>query len=175
MKKKKRAKASSSTAKDTDDTSIARARKIDIRWHERFLAQLQLDMRVYVACQKVGKSRNCAYEHKELFPVFSARWDQIIEEATDDLEQALIERAVHGVDSGIYQHGKRVGTKTEYSDHVGIFLLKNRRKHIYGDKIDLTHTAKPFSDEEMMRQGALAAEGLISTIRASLGGKVVVP
>lgn len=76
-------------------------------------------------------------------PMFLAQWckddkdvaDQIIEAervGALSLQSAAIQRAVHGVEKGVYYKGDRVDTEIQYSDGLLTTLLKGRLPEIYG-------------------------------------------
>jgi hypothetical protein len=48
------------------------------------------------------------------------------------LQSAAIQRAVHGVEKGVYFKGERVDTEIQYSDGLLTTLLKGRLPEIYG-------------------------------------------
>lgn len=74
-----------------------------------------------------------AYAHRSDDPEFKARWDDAVEQAIQVLEQEAHRRAAIGVRRPVFQSGKLVGTVTEYSDTLLIFLLKANRPHKYRD------------------------------------------
>jgi hypothetical protein len=69
------------------------------------------------ACRKARISRNAFYMWLHDDPAFAAQVDAAIEEGLDALEDALTERA------------------TATSDTAAIFLLKTRRRAIYGEHV----------------------------------------
>lgn len=115
------------------------APKTDTSWHDRFLEALKDTILVYKACEVAHISRQTAYNHKADFPEFGAQWDAIIEKRVDDLEKVAFKRAEEG------------------SDTMLIFILKSRRRKIYGDhkhlhiepidSVDWSFTVKKGGDE----------------------------
>lgn len=83
-------------------------------------------------------SKDAAYKWYREDPRFRASWDSAIEAGTDLLEDAAMSRAVEGVRQPIYQRGKLVGTKREYSDGLAMFLLKARRPHKYRERLEVS-------------------------------------
>jgi hypothetical protein len=65
---------------------------------------------------------------------FGKAWNLAIEIGYGILEDEAIRRAVLGVQEPIYQKGELVGYVTRYSDSLLAFLLKGRRRQIYGEK-----------------------------------------
>ena len=67
-------------------------------------------------------------------PSFAAEWDAALELGLDSLEDELMRRAKDGTLRPVFQGGELVGHIREYSDTLGIFMLKSRRRHVYGDR-----------------------------------------
>jgi hypothetical protein len=186
-----RARARKTIAKSPDSPrQRARARQVipradgkpgrgtNIGWHDKFLHAIGQEPNISRACRTVGIDRKTATAHRDKFSGFAIAWDEAIEASTDDLESTAIRISTQGIrrlkfnkDGNAVNDPKtgRPYEETEYPVALMCFLLKGRRKGVYGDKVELTGKAKPMSDEEAMRVGAVAAEGLVSTIRASIG------
>lgn len=103
-------------------------------WHERWLLAFEETGNVGRACKVCGISRQTAYKHRELFPDFAVKWDELREQHTDEIEQVAVERAL-----------------SAKSDVMLIFLLKSRRPEVYRERtgIDLTMVKPPKPLEEM--------------------------
>lgn len=52
------------------------------------------------------------------------------------LQSAAIQRAVHGVEKGVYFKGERVDTEIQYSDGLLTTLLKGRLPEVFGKEAD---------------------------------------
>ena len=89
------------------------------------------------AALHVGIARQNCYRHKDDDPEFSQAWDEAVEEGTENLEQELYRRAHSGCMKPVYQGGKLVGHIQEYSDTLGIFLLKARKPEKYRERTQL--------------------------------------
>jgi hypothetical protein len=96
-----------------------------------FIDILRRTANVSRAAREAGLSSSTAYEHRARHPSFAAAWDAAIAEALDELEDALIARAKHGVEKPVYFRGQQVGSVRTYSDALGMFMLKARRPEIY--------------------------------------------
>jgi hypothetical protein len=140
-------------------------------WHPVFIREMERFPNVTAACRICKISPSTAKRHREQFPEFRETWDDAKEKAADLLEQAMYERATKGTLKPVFQGGKLVGHVREYSDSIAITMLKALKRETYGDKVIAAVETKPLSDEEALRLGALASDGLVSTIRASLGYK----
>ena len=119
-----------------------------------FLDALEKGWTVTKACRVSSLSPHVVYQWRLNDPEFAKQWDDALEAGTDVLEDALMERAAKGVtryrfhqgrvimvpckrnDEGAVKVGKddngkpvymRPYTEQEYSDTLGIFLLKGRR------------------------------------------------
>lgn len=87
-----------------------------------FLAALKDRGSVYHAAHDAQINRTTAYRWRDADQDFAAAWDDLLETAWDRLEASAYERALDG------------------DTTLTIFLLKNRRRSIYGDKQTLEHT-----------------------------------
>ncbi|MFA5990274.1 MAG: hypothetical protein WC803_11810 [Sphingomonas sp.] len=119
-----RAFASAKPATKRKPVSIATRRK-------RFLARLSETANVSRSARDAGMSSSALYRHRALHAGFAKQWDDAIDAAMDELEDALIHRAKHGVERPVYFGGKQVGTVRNYSDALGMFLLKAKRPEVY--------------------------------------------
>ncbi|MFM9977897.1 MAG: hypothetical protein ACKVOP_07630 [Sphingomonadaceae bacterium] len=97
----------------------------------RFIKVLTATANVSRAAREAGMGSSTVYRHRAKFETFRAAWDAAIDAALDDLEGALLHRAVNGVEKPIVYGGKTIGTTRTYSDTLGMFLLKMRRPEIY--------------------------------------------
>lgn len=88
---------------------------------------------VSAGARAAGVPRTLVYGHRREDRVFAAEWDAALECALDDLEGALRKRAVEGVEKAVYYGGKQCGSSVSYSDNLGMFLLRGRRKEVFGD------------------------------------------
>lgn len=86
---------------------------------ERLLRQLALGKSVSAACKLEGIGRTAYYEWRKQDPAFAEAADEAIEQGTDRLEDEAMRRALN---------------RKSPSDTLLIFLLKARRREIYGDK-----------------------------------------
>lgn len=111
---------------------------------ELFLESLRKTPNVSAAARACGVSPSTAYAHRQADQSFAEAWDEAIEECVDTLEAKLYERAVEGYEEPVVYKGQIATTVTEtgeikpvtirkFSDTVGMFLLKGRRRRIYGD------------------------------------------
>lgn len=114
-------------------------------WAPRFLVALAEGPNVSAACRAVGIGRSTAYDHRRQDAEFARGWDDALDQGVDELVGECYRRARHGVERPVYQGGAKVGTVTEYSDTLAIFLLKSHRPEVYGDrsKVDVTSGGQP--------------------------------
>jgi len=118
-----------------------------------FLDGLRRTANVSRAAREAGLSTSTVYQHRARFPGFAAEWDAAVGEALDSLEDALIERARHGVEKPVYFRGAQVGTVRTYSDALGMFILRARRPEVYARL-----QAAPAADADEMTQIEAKAE-----------------
>ncbi|THD35423.1 MAG: hypothetical protein E7773_13405 [Sphingomonas sp.] len=81
-----------------------------------FLRKLTDTGDVEEACAYVRLSVYQARQLRRDHPSFRAAWDRALEQSVATLEQAAIERALHGVEEPVWHAGKIVGTRRRYSD-----------------------------------------------------------
>ena len=88
------------------------------------------------ACQCLNVSRKTAYQHRKDDPAFAEAWDEVLEEAVDDMEREAFRRAVRGLPQKKFtKDGAPImdpSTGEQYIEHVYsdsllIQLLKARR------------------------------------------------
>lgn len=112
----------------------ARARN----WKPVFLRALRSERSVVAACERAGIDRAAVYRHRQTDAVFAEQWAAVDTSITDDLEQEAIRRAVDGVAEPVYWQGEIVGLTRKYSDSLLQFLLRGRRREVYGDRTEIT-------------------------------------
>ena len=111
-----------------------------------FLAHLRTTGNVSAAAGAAGMSRSGAYALRQRDAVFREHWHDALEGMLDDLEEVLLRRALDGVEKPVFYAGKTVGSVRSYNDALGMFLLRGRRGHVFGDK-----------DQDENRQALLGA------------------
>lgn len=107
-----------------------RKRRDSGQWKFVFLRTLRKNANVTESCRMSGISRRTAYNLREVDDKFAEQWDDAVEQALDDLEDAAWERAKAG------------------SDPLMIFLLKVRRGYSDKQRIEMTGAnGKPLLEE----------------------------
>jgi hypothetical protein len=99
-----------------------------------FLSSLSEFPSVAMAAGVAGVSLTTLSKHRYKDADFASAWDIAIDIGFNVLESEAIRRAVMGVKEPIYYKGDVVGELTKYSDSLLMFLLKGRRRELYGDK-----------------------------------------
>jgi hypothetical protein len=105
---------------------------------DKFISELEDGSSVTEACQVVHIGRRTAYDYRSSDPDFAARWDAAIEKGTDELEKVAIKRAKEG------------------SDSLLMFLLRGRRRSIYGEKVQVDAKVEAISSSELAAARAAA-------------------
>lgn len=133
------------------------------RTRARLLANFADTGRIDLAAAAAGVSRDMHYEWLKKFPDYAKAFNVARERASDMLEAEAWRRAKVGIDKPLVHAGRRVvesfdvpkldaaGQPTgetervdrpilmrEYSDQLLMFLLKGRRREVYGDKLEAT-------------------------------------
>lgn len=150
----------------------------------RFLKILADTGNVTAAADAVGISRMNAYLHREKDEEFRTGWDEAIERAIDELEHAVRDRAIKGVERFVVSMGKVVlveelqpdGSKKmvplmerQYSDSLAAILLKAHRPEKYRDRPSGDMNANLAIKAEKARISIIAQ---IDTIRERLYGRI---
>jgi hypothetical protein len=99
-----------------------------------FLASLAEFPSVSAALRAANVSRATAYAHRYEDSDFGKAWDLALEIGYGILEDEAVRRAVLGIQEPIYHKGEIVGYVNRYSDTLLAFLLKGRRREVFGDK-----------------------------------------
>lgn len=105
------------------------------------------------SAKEAGVTRQAAYKERENSDTFREAWDDAIEEGLDYLEEEARRRAFEGIDKPVYYQGEEVGYVHEYSDTLMIFLLKGRRREVYGDKVKQEHSGPAGGPIEVIEVG----------------------
>lgn len=107
---------------------------------ERFLELYMQCGHVTRTCQILGLIPRTVYRWKQTDIQFADDWAMADRVALSILEDAAIERAVHGIQKPVYQGGKLCGYVTEFSDQLLIVLLKARdpKKYRENTRTELT-------------------------------------
>jgi len=135
-------------------------------WKPAFIAALSEMPIIRHACQAVGINRSTAWRARETDEDFRAEWDDALEDGIDKAEQEALRRGVDGwhepvidkgrvawayerfetADPGVFDYrpvldasGQPVPlTVRKHSDALLTFVLKGRRRVVYGDKQEIT-------------------------------------
>lgn len=97
----------------------------------KFLKKLAQTANVSLSARHAGISKSALYVHRQKTPSFAAAWDDALGEALDALEQAVIERAVQGVEKPVFFGGEQIGAVRNYSDALAMFMLRAHRPEVY--------------------------------------------
>jgi hypothetical protein len=112
-------------------------------WQEIFLATLALSPNVSKAARSAGIDRSRAYQLRQLDADFAQRWDDVIEESTDDLEDTARSMAKGGDTTMV------------------IFLLKAHRPEKYREKFSTEITGKDGGPIDLTDARAALLRGII--------------
>jgi hypothetical protein len=113
--------------------------RITAQQRERFLEALAQKPDVAAAARYAGIHRVTAYRIRDRDPEFAKAWDEADRVGMSAAEDELYRRAVEGVEKPVFYQGKRCGTVREYSDTCLIFLLKSKRREVYGERQQFQH------------------------------------
>jgi len=88
---------------------------------------------ITAVCKLLGVSKSTVDEHRGKDKAFDALVRDAIEEGYDMLEYEAWRRAKEGVSEPLLYQGEVVGHVQKYSDTLLKFLLKGRRRKVFGD------------------------------------------
>lgn len=110
------------------------AQQVTSKKREIFLEALKYTCNVTKAAHAAGVSRREFYRIKEEDPEFAEAWQKALEVGSEALEDELMRRAKEGVLKPVFHKGEICGHVREYSDTLGIFLLKGAKPDKYADR-----------------------------------------
>ncbi|WOE74901.1 hypothetical protein [Alterisphingorhabdus coralli] len=95
-----------------------------------FLSMLSATHSVSAAAKSVNMSRQSAYRLRAKLKgqPFDIAWETAFRHGYDELAQAALERALHGVEMPVYYQGEKVGSYRKYDERLTIALLSMRSK-----------------------------------------------
>lgn len=111
---------------------------------------------VKAACAVVNMSEEGAYylRRQPGAEEFDAAWRAAQDRGIGLLRDALMHRAIHGVEVPVYSYGKLVGSRRAYNDRVGTFMLANYDGQLRGGASGLPLHMKRLVDEEVAKARA---------------------
>lgn len=110
---------------------LSRGARVPAAQRRCFLEKLADTANVARAAREAGLERSAVYRLRVQSDSFRAAWDEAMNQALDELEAVLLERATHGVEKAVFYGGKPCGSVRHYSDALGMFILKARRPATY--------------------------------------------
>lgn len=137
-----------------------------VNWKPLFLEALRNIPVIRHACEAAGINRSTAWRARETDEEFAQAWDEAMEDGVDRAEREALKRAVDGWDEPVIDKGRlayayrrvvneETGTESyepvldangqpvpltvkKRSDQLLQFVLKGRRRSVYGDKQEIT-------------------------------------
>ena len=94
---------------------------------DTFLSTLAASCNVKLACEAAGVSPSHAYVRRAKDAQFRAGWAAALASGYAALELMMLERALHGVEKVVVARDGTTSTMREYSDRVGLALLRMHR------------------------------------------------
>lgn len=96
-----------------------------------FLEDVRRTGNISAAARAANVPRRAVYQLRRDDDDFRQALESATEEALDDLEAELRRRAVDGVERPVFYGGQQCGAIRNYSDRLGMFLLKSRRRQVF--------------------------------------------
>lgn len=96
-----------------------------------FLRALSATHSVATAARSIGLSRQSAYWLRARLKgqPFDIAWEAAFQHGYDELAQAALDRALHGVEVPVFHKGEQVGTRRHYDERLTCFLLAARNRY----------------------------------------------
>jgi len=108
------------------------------------------------AAKAIGVAHTTVLRWRQADPVFNAAVEEIKEQVTEEIEDAMITRAIGWDEPVLDKDGNHVGDRKKSSDLCLIFALKGARPDVYRERSEVHHTGTGFSLE--INLGAPPAE-----------------
>lgn len=123
---------------------------------------------VHTAALKIGISRVSLYDWRNTDAEFAQRWLEALkrgeDNVADQIENSMAQRAIHGLEQGVYFRDKLLETRRVYDTTAGIFLLKGLRPEKYRESfpvnIDVRTQVAVVEDRESAQR---IAESMIAS------------
>ncbi len=138
----------------------------------RYVEQLKGHGNKTRAAAACGIAAETVRQARKKDPTFNDECEEALEAFYDDLESEAVRRARDGVAEPVFYKGVECGEVQRYSDGLMMFLLKGRRRNVFGDKsqvemtgkgggpIDLTSTERARLVERLLSEAA-GRKGLV--------------
>ena len=107
-------------------------------WHGPFFEAMAQVPVVARAARKVGIDRTRIHQLCRDDPDFKERFEEAPQSGIDRAEAEAYRRAVKGTTKGVWHMGVKVGEELVYSDSLLATILRANRKHLYGEKVEVT-------------------------------------
>jgi hypothetical protein len=101
----------------------------------KFLEHLAETANVSASAEAARVPRRTIYYARAIDPEFAYEWDQALELGLDALEDEIVRRAKKGVQRPVFYQGEVCGHVREFSDTLAMFILKSRRREVYGEHL----------------------------------------
>jgi hypothetical protein len=126
-----------------------------------FIEALAATKCVDEACRRVGMSDTSAYElrQRSCGADFARAWDAALDFQMPALEQAALERSIHGVPRPIFHKGEQVGEYRHFDERLTMFLLRSYRPERYGKALDLLIARREEEGEEGREDPGITLDG----------------
>lgn len=120
-----------------------------------FLEYLSMSANITQSAQKAGIDRTTVYRWRAGLESFRTAWKQAMDQALDEIEALLLERAANGVEKPVFYGGKPCGTVRQYSDALAMFILRARRPEVYAKAVVSNETPDAREDDPVCARKAV--------------------
>lgn len=132
---------------DTDNAATKVVKFSRVKWRmerkqQAFLEALARTGNITASCAAAKVSRSTLKYWRDTCEGFEDAYIEANEISIDALEAQARHMALHGVDEPILHMGQVVAYRTKYSESMLALLLKAKRRHEFGDKVEMNHDVK---------------------------------
>lgn len=110
-------------------------------WQQAFVKHLADCGIISEACRRAKINRQIVRDWRGKDPVFNQAVIEAHEDITDQIEGTAIELAIKGVERPVYSRGEKVDSVREHDTSFLQFMLKTRRREVYGERLDVSVTS----------------------------------
>jgi hypothetical protein len=150
---------------------------IRLKAYQKFISCLAQTGNVRFAASEAKIDYSTVYKRRNTDLEFAMLFEEALDIAADQLEGEAFRRAMEGWDENVFGKDGYVGTVKKYSDTLLIFLLKGRRKKIYGDNFKLSGDPESplVINADNLTREELLAEIAATSQRLGIAGLLATP
>lgn len=119
------------------EKKLGKFSKFTPKKRKEFLEILRQTGNFKFASASIGLDPSSVYRHIHKDDAFREEYKLIRDETIAQLEDEVYRRAYFGTEKPVFHKGEVVGSITEYSNDLAMFILKAARPDVYGNKTQM--------------------------------------